>query len=442
MIRNFLIATVALLPLWAGAQALDEAQRAQLDSLFDLIEQYDQGMGSLSLTQNGALVYQRAIGYADIETGTEATPLTRYRIGSISKSFTAVLVLQAVERGELSLDTKLAKFFPDLPHAQLITVEQLLRHRSGLANYTAATDYTQYMEQATSREELLARFRADSADFEPGDRFAYSNTNYALLTFMLEDLTGRSYAELLREGIVEPLDLNATYYGGPIDPEANEARSYEAGDPWTPATETDMSVPRGAGALVSTAGDLNTFFRALMEGRLLSDTTLGEMLRIVDGYGLGITRFPFGRRDAYGHNGGIDGFQSSATYFPDEGLSVAYLANGVNLSLNDVMIGVLSIYFGRDYELPAFDEMPQLSPDELTVYEGTYTHPDFPLDITITRQGSRLMGQATGQPSFPLRAEGENIFTYEQAGLELEFAPGEEAMILRQRGVEVTLTRE
>lgn len=428
-----------LLPAWAQPTF----DRAKLDSLLDRIEAHDQGMGSLSLFEGGERVYHRAIGEADRQLELAAKPDTRYRIGSISKPFTATLILQLVAEGQLSLDTKLSDFFPDLPNAEQITVAQLLRHRSGLANYTDADSYASYMEAPITRQALLDTFAAQAPQAAPGAQFQYANTNYTLLTFLAEDLTGQDYPTLLRQRIIEPLGLQATYYGGPIAPTENEARSYTwQGGGWALAPETDMSVPRGAGALVATADDLNRFFAALLSGELLPDSLLRKMTTMRDGYGLGLMRFPFYERQAYGHSGGIDGFQSMAGYFPASDVAITYLSNGVRMPVNDLMIGVLSIYFGHDYALPdlaASVELPTAALDRLV---GVYTSPDFPLDVTITRVGSTLMAQATGQPEFPLEAVAATRFRFDQAGLELTFHPEREEMTLRQAGRSFLLTRE
>ncbi|MEX2512482.1 MAG: hypothetical protein WD398_06220 [Cyclobacteriaceae bacterium] len=145
------------------------------------------------------------------------------------------------------------------------------------------------------------------------------------------------------------------------------------------------------------------------------------MTRIEDNFGMGLVRIPFYDKSALGHNGGIDGFLSSAAYFPEEEVSIAYTTNGVILPMNDIMIGALSIYFNKPYTLPEFRESLQLSSEELDVYLGTYSSPEFPLKITISKKGNTLIGQATGQPSFPLEAYDAHVFKFVQAGLTLEF---------------------
>jgi CubicO group peptidase (beta-lactamase class C family) len=205
-----------------------------------------------------------------------------------------------------------------------------------------------------------------------------------------------------------------------------------------PGTETDMSIPQGAGAIVSTAADINRFLIALFSGKLISESSLEQMKTIDQGYGLGIFQMPFGEKISFGHSGGIDAFQSMAGYFPEEKLAVTYLSNGVVYPVNSVMIGVLNIIFGQPFELPEFHK---ISKETLDRYVGTYTSPALPIDLKIFRDGVKLMGQGTGQPAFPLTSVNETTFTYQQAGLSVEFKPEENKLILSQGGGTFEMTR-
>jgi hypothetical protein len=150
----------------------------------------------------------------------------------------------------------------------------------------------------------------------------------------------------------------------------------------------------------------------------------------------------FYERKAFGHTGGIDGFQSMIGYFPDDNISIAYTSNGVVMPMNDILIGALSIYFGKDYTLPDFQPAMELTSEELDKYLGVYSSPTFPLKVTITKNGNTLIGQATGQPSFPLEAFEKDKFKFDQAMLKLEFQPDENIMMLKQRGGEFELKKE
>ncbi|WPP51365.1 serine hydrolase domain-containing protein [Catalinimonas niigatensis] len=416
--------------------------RVKMDSLFRLIEEHEQGMGSVSLYQNGEEVYHRAFGFADAENNIRATEKTRYRIGSISKTFTATLIMQLVEEGKLSLDTPLYSFFPELPNADKITIKHLLRHRSGLYNFTNKPDYRNWMDQPKTQEELLNIFLENGAEFEPGEKFAYSNTNYVLLSFIAEKVANKPFADILQSQITEPLQLKHTYFGKKIDSNKEEALSYYKIEKWEVATETDMSIPMGAGGIVSTPADLNTFLVHLLSGKLVSQSSLEQMTTLIDGYGLGLIQMPFYEKKSYGHNGRIDEFYAMSGYFPEEKFSIAYISNGIGMPVNDIMIAALSIYFGKEYDFPEFKPALTLSPELLDQYLGTYGNDSFPLKVTISREENTLIGQATGQASFRLEAIEENVFQFQQAGLELEFLPEEKVMMLRQAGTVHHLKRE
>ncbi len=439
LLRKLLIFSVLLTGITLYAQDFD---KARMDSLFSLIENNDRGMGSISLFLNGEEVYSNSYGYARIEQEIPAGNDTRYRIGSVSKTFTATLIMKLVENGELSLFDPLSKFFPDIQQAENIAIDDLLRHRSGLFNFTNAPEYLKYHTSPHTREQLLEIITAYPMAFEPGEKGEYSNTNYVLLTFIAEDVTGKDYADLVKELIAEPLGLKNTYVGKSPVSSIHEARSYSRAGGWIPEAETDMSIPLGAGAIVSTPYDMNVFLYNLFEGNLVSRGTLRQMMTTRDGYGLGLFQFPFYDKAGYGHTGGIDGFQSNASLFPGENFSVAFASNAVGYPMNDILLGVLSIYFGKDYEMPEFAPEVVLTPEELKLYPGVYATPQLPIKLTIFVENEVLMAQGTGQPSFPLEPAGNNIFRADQYQLEIEFKPEENMLILKQGGGVFEMDRE
>jgi D-alanyl-D-alanine carboxypeptidase len=422
-----------------NAQTFD---KQKMDSLFALIGDNDKAMGSISLFKDGKEVYQRSIGYADVENKIRASAQTKYRIGSISKIFTATIIMQLVEENKLSLDNKLSEYFSELPNAEKISVEQLLRHRSGLFNFTNADDYSLYMQKPQSKEFIIKKIIKNGIIFEPGDRMEYSNTNYLLLSYIIEKIENKDYSEILKARIVKPCNLLNTYYGGKINSKNNEAFSYKKMAGWEPETETDMSVPSGAGGIVSTPTDLNIFLNCLWDGKLVSKTSLDKMKTMVDKYGFALTVIPFYEKKAFGHGGAIDGFRSTMSYFPDDRVAVSYITNGGTMPMNDVMIGVLSIYFGKDYKLPEFTPSMNLESTDLDQYLGIYGSPNLPLKLTILKKDNTLMGQGTGQPSFPLEAFGKNKFRFEQAGVEIEFNPEGKKLTLKQGGGTFEMTKE
>ncbi len=235
--------------------------------------------------------------------------------------------------------------------------------------------------------------------------------------------------------------LKNTYYGSKINNLSNECNSYTFnGSLWELSTETDMSIPHGAGAIVSSTKELNTFITALFNMKLISKTSLDEMTNTTDHYGKGIFPMPFYDNTSYGHTGGIDGFSSVLSYFPKDSISVAFCSNGMNYKMNDILIGILNIYYGKAYTLPVFKTI-NLSIAQLTKYEGVYSKKDFPLKITIKVTDKQLTAQGTGQGAFPLEAVNENEFKFDAAGIIIIFS-ADGKLNLKQGGGDIEMKKE
>ena len=436
---NYLIVFLLSTATYISAQDFD---RARMDSLFSVLENNQAAMGSISIFKDGEEVYQKSIGYASIEDNLRANQYSIYRIGSITKTFTAAIIMDMIEDGMLSLETTLDNYFPQIEHADKITVEHLLRHRSGIYNFTNSDDYPSWMTEPKTRDDLVNIIANHGSVFKPGEKGEYSNSNYVLLSLIAEKITGQNFEEILFERITNVCNLPATYYGRKTDVAAGEVYSYEKHSEWVKAPETDMSVPVGAGAIVSTPTELNRFLHCLFTGKIISEASLNKMKTLEDNFGIGLFTFPFHEMRGYGHNGGIDGFQSNAAYIPEKKVGIAYVSNGVSYPMNDILVGALSIYFGKEYAIPVFGKSVTLTSEELDQYLGVYGAHDFPLKIAITKDGETLIGQATGQSSFPLDAYENHVFRFDPANLELQFLPGEDAMMLRQGGAEFKLSKE
>ncbi|MEX0312810.1 MAG: serine hydrolase domain-containing protein [Allomuricauda sp.] len=407
--------------------------KAKLDSVFDVLEAHNKFMGSIALSKDGQAIYSRTLGYADVENEKKPNTTTKYRIGSISKTFTSTLILMAVDEGKIQLDDTLSQFFPEIENAKDITITHLLQHQSGLFNFTNATDYLMWNTQTKTRGEMLDILKKHPNIFEPGSKTDYSNSNYVLLAFILEDTFKKPYSVLLKEKIISPLDLPNTYVGGPIATENNEAYSYRFFGKWMKQSETDMSIPIGAGSIVSTPLDLNTFIAALFNGKLISAESLKKMTTIKNGMGLGLTQAPFHNEKGYGHGGAIDGFTSFLGYFKNLKIAIALTSNGTVHNNNDILIYVLSAVEGYPFKIPDFKEK-KINPEVLETYTGTYVSKQLPLKITIRENDGALTAQATGQPSFPLTAMSDTVFHFDTAGIIMEFTAETKKMVLKQGG--------
>ena len=424
----------------AHAQTPD---KGKLDQFFNRLTEKNKAMGSLTITKDGSTFYSRAIGYSQINS-SEKKPVseaTKYRIGSITKMFTAAMIFQLVEENKLKLTDTLDKFFPQIPNAPKITLAQMLGHRSGIFNLTENSDFRSMKTQPKTRDEMLAIIAKGKPVFEPGEKAEYSNSNYALLGYIVEKAGGKSYEEALKQRITSKIGLTDTYLGTAYpDPSKNEGRSYNFIGDWKQESETHLSIPGGAGAIISTPNDLTKFIQALFDGRIVSKESL-EQMKPRDQFGLGINSFPIGGKTFYGHGGGIDGFRSLLVYLPEEKLSLAYTSNGVNYPFNDIVSGVLDIYWNKPFEIPTFATVA-VNPEVLDKYVGVYSSAGVSFKLTITRDNSTLLVQPTGQPAFPLEAIAEDKFKLESRGVVLEFDAAKSQLNFKRGGRDVLFTKE
>ena len=415
-----------------NSKAQEPFNKTKLDNFLHQLEINNKALCGVVIKKNGKAEYENYTGFASVENKIKNNNRTKFRIGSIAKMFTAAIIFQLIEEGKLTPDTKLSEFYPQIPNSSEITIDEMLRHRSGIHDFTNDKEYPQYMTTKKSKEEMLNIIAKSKPDFEPNAKTAYSNSNYVLLGYIIEKITNSTYQKELETRITSKLNLSNTYYGNKTDIKKNEAFSYRfENGKWQRQPETDMSIPHGAGAIVSTPYELTVFINALFNGKIVSEKSLIQMKEIKNGIGRGLFRFPFGNKIAYGHSGGIDGFVSNLAYFPEEKVAIAVTANGVNYNFNDILIGILSVYFNAPYEIPDFTEKAiNLSEEELKKYEGEFSSKLLPLKITLKVNNGQLFGQATGQSAFPLTPFSKTKFKFEPAGIVIEFAKDKDGKIL------------
>lgn len=412
----------------------------QLDAFFNALEANNQFMGSVQLTKEGKILYERHLGHQDLAKGIKNKSESIHAIGSITKTYTAVLSLLAYEEGKFDMDTLLSHYFPEIYNADKITIAHLLKHRSGLPNVTNQPDYLKWNTEFQSRETMFKRFANYTSLFEPGAIFNYSNTNYILLTYILEDAYNMSFNKLLKKKILEPLKLENTYYL-PSD-EVEFSESYLFQNEWLVQERTNYSVPLGAGAIYSTISDLNRFVKALFTTDLLSTHSRQLMLLSQDGFGMGIVEFPFHEMTGYGHSGGIDGYQSFFGYLPHEKIGFSILSNGTRFMLNDINIALLQTATGKgEITIPEFKDC-DISDELLRAYEGEYNSKQMPLKLSVKRSDGSISIQLTGQPSLELECTEEHSFTFDAVDATFIFFPDKGEVELQQMGTKILFTKE
>jgi CubicO group peptidase (beta-lactamase class C family) len=412
----------------------------KIDSLLSYLNKNDKFMGSLCIRDGENVVFNKAYGFADVDKNISADRLTKYKIGSVTKTFTAVMIMQLIEEKKLNLQTKLNRFYPKIPNAEKITIYDLLHHRTGIVDYINGDTITgKNIYRFHSKEEMIQKITNYKPLFEPGTKHEYSNSNYNLLGYIIETLTKKSYAENIQTRIVKKANLLNTYFPqGKIDTSVGESYSYLFnGTKWEKVEEWENSIAYSAGAIISTPADLTRFMYALFDGKLIKPSSLEQMKEIKEGYGKALMQFPFGERRFYGHTGGIENFRAVVGYYPTEKLGISLIVNGDNFNRNDIMIGVLSIYYKMPFPFPKFNK---IETSELVKFTGTYSSKELPLKMTVSEKNGELLSQASGQSSFPLTFKEEKTFIFAPAGIEMIF--GENSFVLKQGGMSFNFSKE
>lgn len=414
--------------------------KEKLDKYLQIMESNDKFMGNVLVYQQNKKIYSNAIGFSNIETGGKADEQTMYRIGSISKTITATLILKAIEEGKINFSDNIKTFFPSIEHADRITISYLLNHHSGIHNFTGGNFLT-WNTQSKNRQQLVDSIAKGGSDFLPGTKAFYSNSNYVLLSFILEDIYHKPYGEILNNKIIKPLYLKHFQFGDKLLPQKNKATPYyfEAG--WNVSTETDLSIPMGAGAIVSSADDLAKVLEAIFNGKIISKSMLTKMQAQTDGFGFGIFEKNIQGKPAYTHDGAIDGFNSYFYYFPQDETLYILLSNAENYKLETANESLLSFVFNKSVDLPKFNRYAVAS-GYLKKYSGTYTSQNSSLIIDVSVKNDFLLAQPRGQKVFTMEATNEDKFLHEKTGVTLEFIPLKNQMIMRQGKQEIMFTKQ
>jgi CubicO group peptidase (beta-lactamase class C family) len=296
---------------------------------------------SVAVARGTEMLLERTYGFAELEFSVAANEQTMFRIGSVTKQFTAAAVLELAERGKLSVDDPLTRFLPDYPtHGHEITLRHLLTHTSGVPSYTGLGPIWEISRaRELADEELVALWKDRPLEFAPGERWNYSNSGYFLLGMVVAKVSGLSYADFLRTTFFEPLGLTRTRYDSNSELLPNRAQGYAFENGKLANDEhIGMSQPGAAGALISTAGDLVRWQQALVSGEVVEPASYEEMTlsyMLASGretsYGLGLQLDRRAGQRCVWHGGGINGFNSVLMYFPDAGLHVASISNSERL---------------------------------------------------------------------------------------------------------------
>jgi CubicO group peptidase (beta-lactamase class C family) len=405
-------------------------------------------MGTVLVARDGEVLLSEGFGFANLEWRIPNTPVTKFRLGSVTKQFTGAAILLLAERGELSLDDSIKKHWPDTPTDwESVTFFHLLTHTAGIPNMAALPNFATYRLSPSPVARTVALLKDKPLEFAPGSEMRYSNSGYVLLGYLIERISGKSYAEFLRDNIFTPLGMMDTGYDVHAEIIDRRASGYVAAPGgFSNAPYVDMTLPHAAGALYSTTQDLLRWTQGLFSGRLLTPPSLEKMTTpFKNDYALGVSSMERNGQIAITHGGAIEGFNTNLTFYPADRTTVVVLGNVSGPAPGQIAAQIGAVLYGGPDALPTSRTEVQLSPEMLADYAGTYPlAPDFTL--TITARDGALISRATGQPEIPLYAEAKDKFFARALDAQVEFVRSDDgrvnALILRQGPTEIRATRQ
>lgn len=443
--RRILVAIVICSFSVMTAQA--DSPVVKLNEYMDAVVQVKQFNGSVLVSKDDQTLLSQGFGFANAEHEVLNTPQTKFRIGSITKQFTAMAVMILAEQQKLNVDDPIGKHLTDAPEAwDDVMVHHLLTHTSGIPSYTGMLEYGPKMMLPQTTEKMIARFRDQPLRFTPGEKFRYSNSGYFLLGAIIEQASGMSYDEFLREEIFDPLELNDSGYDSYRSVLPHRASGYErTANGIKHAQYLDMTQPYAAGSLYSTVGDLNRWDQSLRRRALISEASYKRMYTTEHSdYAYGWHVSTDDGRTVIAHGGGINGFTSFILRIPEEKLCVVALSNVQPSSPTAIARDLAAIVLGEKYDLPKQRQLAEVDPEVFDTYEGKYElQPG--MVLTITREGDALMAEVTGQPKVRLLPESKTTFYEKSVDAELTFLPDADgridAAILKQGGREIRVEK-
>jgi D-alanyl-D-alanine carboxypeptidase len=420
--------------------ALNEAEQTNAGKAAACVECYVRSelfSGSVLVADSGQVLFRSAFGLANRELDIPNAHETKFRIGSITKQFTAAAILQLVERGKLKLDEPVSTYYPHAPAAwQGITIRHLLTHTSGIPSYTDPPDFAVRVSKLDlTPKEIIQLTQNEPLQFEPGTQFDYNNTGYVLLGHVIESVTGQSYSQYLQHNVFRPLTMHATGYDDSVTILSLRASGYRiSGGHWENASYIAMSLPFASGSLYSTIDDLLLWDRALSGGKILSISSVQAMFADYGhGYGFGwFVGEGHGHR-LQRHGGGINGFRSTIDRYPDDGLTIIVLSNLETAPVDKIARDLAALYLGVAEAI----RETTVDPIVLDRYAGYYQlGPKFVL--AVSRDGGRLLVQGTNRPKREMFPESDRMFFSKVTGTRIGFEIDSEGcatrLMLHQNG--------
>ena len=398
----------------------DDSTSEKLDNFVSAYADAHGFNGSVLVARGRTILLDKGYGWRDAARKLPNDGQTRFQIASTTKTFTSTMVLRLAAAGKLSLTDKLSRWYPELPFADSVTIEQMLTHTSGIWNFTRGKD----IPKRADEQKMIAILRAHPLDFPPGSNWSYSNSNYVLLGYILGKIMGQHYFEAVRHTIFEPLQMTGSGFDFANCASADRAVGYETlnDSVAVPAGITDSSVPFAAGSIYSTVEDLYRWHRGLEDGKILPMEWQERAYEKYhgNGYGFGWTVDSLAGRRVVSHSGSIEGFGSDFERVPGDDICVVALSNkdGSTFDVSNICHTLLAILYHQPYSLPKKSTVVQLSAEQLQTYTGLYEFPQIGLNFRLWVEDGALRLQCANRPGAvsTLEPTGNDHFITRESG--------------------------
>lgn len=437
MLKKFLFFLVAAL---SATIAFSQSLQDKLDEYMTASTKAGKFNGVVLVAKDGKILLHKGYGWRDVEKQVPHDENSIFQIGSITKQFTATIVLYLQEKGKLTVKDKLSKYIPDFPNGDSITIAQLLSHTSGIYNYTNSMKFMESEAVNPIRlDSLIRTFKNKPLDFKPGTRYSYSNSGYILLGYIIQKVSGKPYEQMVREVIFRPLQMRQSGFDFKALNDPRKSTGYLAMEGDTvAATIVDSSTSYAAGSIYSTAADLYKWHNALYTENIVKQSSLKQAWTPVKNrYGYGWTVDSIKGKFVVMHNGGIFGFTSDMLRVAADSTCIILLSNKPEM-LGRITGSLFAILYNEPYDIPKVKTIINVPDSLLQQYVGEYEFTSN-FKINITLENGQLKGQATGQQAFNLYAERENLFFPKEVEAQVEFTRGSDGkvdkLILHQGGI-------
>lgn len=429
-IRCFSIVLCLLFSTCLNAQPISKADAelfGKIDKLLATVYKSNETGATALIARKGTVIYKKALGMANLELNVPMQIDNVFRIGSISKQFTAVAILQLLEMGKLGLQDDIKKFIPDYPtHGYTITVEQLLNHTSGIKSYTGMDEWDEQVRRKDfTPAALVDYFKNQPMDFAPGTKWDYNNSGYILLGYIIEKVSGKKYSEYIIDNIFKPLGMTNSYYGDHIPVIKNRVSGYEpAKDGVANADFLSMTQPYAAGSLLSTVEDLFKWHQAVHSYKLIKKEILEKAFiasKLANGkttnYGYGWFMGNLQGSPTIEHSGGINGSLTNAIYLPNEDVFVTVFSNCTCKPPSEVSTKIAGLIINKP-----FGELKEitLTGVDLNKYTGVYENENGEQRI-IRIDSNKLTSQRGGGTLYKIKPYAKNKYFFENSMSLIEF---------------------